>query len=193
MTCIVGLKQDGVVYIGGDSAGVSGLDVTIRADTKVFINGPFLMGFTTSFRMGQLLHHALPTLQPPDNAMLERFMVTDFIDAVRNTLKNGGVTKIDNSVESGGTFIVGVHGRLFTIFDDFQVAESVKDYEAVGCGASYAKGSLYTTQALAIYKPYPRLRVRQALETAEEFSGGVVRPFTILSMGGKHEMESPST
>lgn len=182
MTCIVGLKHEGIVYIGGDSAGVSGLDVTIRADTKVFINGPFVMGFTTSFRMGQLLRYSLPILDPPNGPALEQFMVTTFIEAVRGVLKKGGVTKIDNSVESGGTFIVGVHGRLFTVFDDFQVAESTKPYEACGCGGDYAKGSLFMTEESHIYRPYPRLRVRKALEAAEEFSGGVIRPFTILDL-----------
>jgi hypothetical protein len=36
MTCIVGYESDGKVYIGGDSAGVRGLDVTVREDSKVF-------------------------------------------------------------------------------------------------------------------------------------------------------------
>ena len=35
MTCIVGLVHEGVVYIGGDSAGVGGLSLTVRADEKV--------------------------------------------------------------------------------------------------------------------------------------------------------------
>lgn len=51
MTCIVGLEHNGRVYIGADSAGVSGWDLTVRADKKVFRNGSFLFGFTDSFRM----------------------------------------------------------------------------------------------------------------------------------------------
>ena len=39
MTCIVGLVHEGVVYIGGDSAGVGGMSLTVRADEKVFQNG----------------------------------------------------------------------------------------------------------------------------------------------------------
>ncbi len=54
MTAIVGLVHNATVYIGGDSAGVSGYSMTVRADSKVFTIGPYLMGFTTSFRMGQL-------------------------------------------------------------------------------------------------------------------------------------------
>ena len=42
MTCIVGLVEKGNVYIGGDSAGVGGYSLTVRADRKVFRNGDFV-------------------------------------------------------------------------------------------------------------------------------------------------------
>ena len=51
MTCIVGLLHNKTIYIGGDSAGSNSSDLRVRKDTKVFENGPFLMGFTTSFRI----------------------------------------------------------------------------------------------------------------------------------------------
>ena len=41
MTCIVGLVHGGKVYMGGDSAGVGGYCLTVRADEKVFRNGEF--------------------------------------------------------------------------------------------------------------------------------------------------------
>ena len=52
MTCIVGLVENGKVYIGGDSAGVAGLDVRMRSDEKVFTKGNMIFGYTSSFRMG---------------------------------------------------------------------------------------------------------------------------------------------
>ena len=75
MTCIVGLVHEGVVYIGGDSAGVARLSLTVRADEKVFRNSDFLMGFTTSFRMGQLLRYSLkpPRRHPADD--INQYMV----------------------------------------------------------------------------------------------------------------------
>lgn len=39
MTAIVGLAADGTVYLGGDSAGVGGYALTLRADRKVFRHG----------------------------------------------------------------------------------------------------------------------------------------------------------
>lgn len=175
MTCIVGLVDNGRVFIGGDSAGVSDLDVVVRADEKVFVNGPFLMGFTTSFRMGQLLRYAL---RPPKwiDGELYRFMVVDFIDDVRRVLADGGMSKKEDNVEEGGQFLVGAYGHLFTIGEDFQVGENIHGYAACGCGEAYAMASFFSTARLT-----PRRRVQTALEAAEEFSGGVRRPFKILS------------
>jgi len=172
MTCIVGLVQDGKVYMGGDSAGVSGLDIIVRSDRKIFKNGPFLMGFTSSFRMGQLLAYKLKVPERKEYQDIMEYMVTEFVDAVRTTFKDGGYTFIKDSRETGGAFLVGYEGRLFQIESDFQVCESSYQYDACGCGTPYALGSLRNSYSLE-----PRERLQQALETAAHFSAGVCAPF----------------
>ena len=174
MTAIVGLIHDGKVLIGGDSAGVAGYEMTVRADAKVFCRKGFVFGFTTSFRMGQLLRFKLdlPRHHPDDDVY--EFMCTSFIDAVRQCLKDGGWASKHSENERGGTFIVGFKGRLFVIDSDYQVGEPVDSFAAVGCGQSYALGSLISTA-----NRKPRDRVRLALEAAERFSAGVCGPFTI--------------
>ncbi len=176
MTAIVGLVYEGGVYVGGDSAGVSGLNLTVRADTKVFHNGPYLFGFTTSFRMGQLIHHALTPPKP--RRSLERFMSTTFIDAVRACLKDGGWARKENDREEGGTFLVGVRGRLFVIHEDYQVGQAADGFAAVGCGDQVALGALYATAGTDMG---PRRRVKLALRAAERFSAGVRAPFICLA------------
>lgn len=175
MTCIVGIVDEDKVYIGGDSAGVAGLNLWVRADLKVFNIGEFVFGFTSSFRMGQLLQYSFT---PPKigNGDLMKYMATDFVDAVRETLKAGGYAQIDKNVEKAGAFLVGVRGRLFSIEDDYQVGETICGYNAVGCGASFALGSLATTEGQDLP---PKQKVRIALEAAEKFSAGVSKPFTI--------------
>ncbi|GIG89802.1 Ntn hydrolase family protein [Plantactinospora endophytica] len=174
MTAIVGLVHDGVVYIGGDSAGVSGYSMTVRADAKVFRIGPYVFGFTTSFRMGQLIRYALVAPTPAGN--LDRFMATTFVNAVRECLKEGGWAKRDNDREEGGTFLVGVRGRLFTVEDDYQVGASADGYAAVGCGSEIALGALFATARTSMP---PKQRVTIALEAAERFSAGVRGPFLV--------------
>lgn len=177
MTAIAGLADGGAVYLGGDSAGVEGLDLRVRADRKIFRNGPYVFGFTTSFRMGQLLHYALkppiPTGEP------HRFMSTTFVDSVRDCLKEGGWSRKDSDREEGGTFLVGVAGRLFCVYADYQIGESTDGYMAVGCGDQAALGSLHATAQLGVA---PKRRIMMALSAAERMSAGVRGPFHTLTL-----------
>jgi hypothetical protein len=173
MTCIVGLVDKGNVYIGGDSAGVnaSELSITLRADEKVFINGPFIMGFTTSFRMGQLLRYKLSPPKQTVHMDDMKYMVTDFIDtAIKCFVENGYGTE-----SSGGSFLVGYKGTLYTVDSDFQVGKPINQYAAVGCGSNLALGSLYTTVGKD-----PKYRMKVALEAAAHFSAGVAAPFVYM-------------
>lgn len=181
MTCVVALRDRDHTYLGADSAGVGGLSLSIRKDRKIYRVGPTLIGFTTSFRMGQLLGYSLTVPEHHSDIGIERYMATSFINEVRATLKNGGFAAKDKDVESGGAFIVAYRDRIFQIDSDFQVGESTHSYCAIGCGMDLALGSLYTTsrQSLA-----PDERVRLALEAAETFSAGVRGPFHIETLPG---------
>lgn len=178
MTAIVGLVAGNDVHIGGDSAGVAGYRLSVRADTKVFRRGPYLFGFTTSFRMGQLIRYAFDVPRPAKRK-LDSFMATTFVDALRDCLKKGGWARKDNDREEGGDFLVGLRGRLYTIHEDYQVAKAADGFAAVGCGAEVALGALFATQDSGLG---PRRRVRIALEAAERFNAGVRGPFKVLSL-----------
>ncbi len=174
MTCIVGLLSGGQVYIGGDSAGTSDWNLTLRADPKVFRLGPFLFGFTWSYRMGQLLRYSLvvPERDPAIDA--HHYMVARFIPAVRECLKAGGFARKENEQEEGGQFMVGMEGKLFVIDSDYQVGIPMHGYDAIGCGAQAALGALYATEGQEA-----RTRVLTALAAAERFNIGVRRPFMV--------------
>lgn len=178
MTCIVGLVQDGVVYMGGDSAGVGGYSLSQRGDQKVFTNAGYIFGFTSSFRMGQLLRYRF--VPPPCHTWdLERHMATDFVDGVRECFKEHAYGEWVNSEQQGGTFLVGTQGRLFVVQSDFQVGWNVAPYNAVGCGDDLALGALYATEGLG-WEPVKR--VETALRAAEAYSAGVRGPFTVISL-----------
>lgn len=180
MTCIVGMINNGKVTIGADSAGVAGIDVTIRKDPKVFINGRFVIGCTSSFRMIQLLQFSLKVPKQTKKQDDYEYMCTTFIDSVRKCFKTGGyLQKYTTGDEKGGSFLVGYNGRLFKIYDDFQVGESADDYESAGCGEDYAKGSLCTTEES---NWTPEERITTALFVASQKSGGVSPPFILKTL-----------
>lgn len=180
MTCIVGLVDSGKVYIGGDSAGVANYSVVLRNDEKVFKNGEIIFGFTTSFRMGQLLRYklAIPDHDPRIDDF--KYLVTDFMDAVIKCFKDNHFAHESNSVVLGGEFLLGYKGRLYHIQDDFQVSSAIDNYNAVGCGEDYAKGAM---KILADVKELTaEEKVTKALEAAAYHSSGVSAPFKIISI-----------
>lgn len=189
MTCIVGLEHEGAIYIGGDSAGVEtgSLAICGRADEKVFVtdSGEMAMGFCGSFRIGQLLRYAL--VLPPQKVGQDdmAYLVTDFIDAVRNMQRDKGSLKKENEVEEHDAgFLVGFNGKLYVIESDFQVGRPIENYAAVGCGAQIALGALYATQQMNML---PEDRVRLALAAAAEYSAGVRAPFHIVKIEPEKE------
>lgn len=183
MTCIVGLVgPDGSVYLGGDSAAVDteGFGLTVRAEPKVFRNGPYVIGFTDSFRSGQLLRHSFEPPVPPAGCDIQAFLVTTFVDSLRTCLQAGGIAAKTADVESGASFLVGIQGRLFTVAEDYSVGEAADGWDAIGCGGGMALGALYASRVFLA----PKQRLRVALEAAERGSGGVRRPFRYVRTRG---------
>lgn len=182
MTCIIGLEEEGRIYIGGDSASVKGWEVRKLAYPKVFVNGPFIIGYTTSFRMGQLLQYKLKLDEPKNRNAGDdgyKFIATKFIDAVRKCLREGGFTKVENNTEEGGSFLVGYRKNIYEIASDFQVNRLSDGLYAIGSGASYALGAMKAQGNLD-----PSHRITKSLEISAYFTGSVLPPFTVLDGGG---------
>ena len=187
MTAIVGLVQDGEVWMGADSAGVyPSYEMTITKHPKVFRVGGMLIGFTSSWRMGQILQYGLPGFQALDSVIHEPYaqadafvtVCTTFIEWCRDVFKAAGYATKEKYAEIGGQFLVGYRGRLFKVESDYSVGEAAIGFDAIGCGALPALGSLYTSRLSG----GPEYRIEKALMAAEKFSAGVRSPFTILKL-----------
>ena len=185
MTCVVGLVADDEVWIGTDSAAVDANNSLQHVRGKLVrlalgeSSATALLGYTTSFRMGQILAHhvALPamTWRPSSvESNVEAYVVQRIVPVVRGAFRDGGWAKKENEREQGGTFIVACKGRLFGVWDDFSVIEPTSGYEAVGSGRYEALGALYATEGMAA-----RERVETALRAAEHFNGTVRGPFVV--------------
>lgn len=180
MTCILGLEIDGKVYMGGDSASAEGWNIRETGLKKVFVNGRYLIGYSTSFRMGQLLQYAnLPTypvdLSNDRNDTL-KFMVTEFVPAIRKAFTEAGYIKIDSNREEAGDFLVGLNGFLFHVSSDLQVNYFLDGYQAIGCGAVFSLG------ALSVLDRSVPISILKALEVAGKFSNGVCPPYYVESI-----------
>ena len=185
MTCIVAIAQGGVVYMASDHAASDDKTgwILSRKEPKCFKIGQYAIAFTDSFRMGQILQYSWtpPKYTPTKtNSGLDKFMRTKFIDSVKQAFKDNGYGSIGSSSEedTGGIFIVGIEGRIFTIDEDFHVGENVVNYMAEGSGGQIALGALYATKN----QKNPRVRIKAALEAAAEFNMSVAPPFTYIQV-----------
>ena len=189
MTCIVALKHENKILLGGDAAASddkSGL-IFSRTDPKVFKVGQYGIGFVDSFRMGQILQYNWnPPIYKPTSGYrnLDKFMRTKFVDSVKETFKEHGYgNQNPGSTEDGdegGVFLIAVQGagRIFSMDADFHIGEADVNYMAEGAGQDLALGSLYSTGMVKT----PRKRVRMALEAAAKFNMTVRPPFTIIEV-----------
>ncbi|MCC6315425.1 MAG: hypothetical protein IT337_15580 [Thermomicrobiales bacterium] len=180
MTCIVGVVENGTIYMGSDSQVTCGWAKYPLADSmpKVFCKGEMLIGACGQMRANNVLRH---NFTPPPHHPAETEDVTyialHVVDALRETFKAAGVAKISESVEQNGesTFMIGYRGKLYKIAHDWATVQIAAPYLAIGSGQEYAYGVLFATE-----KKNPRNRITTALEAASTFDIGCSGPYVIL-------------
>lgn len=178
MTCILGLVKDGEVYIGGDSMASNGWDMRLTARPKVFRKSGLIIGYTTSFRMGQILEHNLIIPEITKDYPME-YMVESLIPEIRKTLKELGFSKVENNVETGGDFLVGFGGNLFAVYSDYQVLMSLTGYESVGIGAPFAMGALSAFLHDNLIQD-PKALIVNSIVISSKLCNGVCGPYYVL-------------
>lgn len=187
MTCIVAYTDvTGRTWMGGDSGSFSGWDTTTISTGKVDRKGEFLMGYTGDSRGANLLRYAFT---PPEiggqDVDLMGYMVTHFVDKLRECFKGAGFATIAESKEGtpDGGLLVAVRGQIFVVYSDYSITGDTRPYHAIGGGAGYATGALWA----ALQCGPNRLKrdseglVRLAVEAAIEHNAGVRGPILVLS------------
>lgn len=163
MTCIVGIAEGGRVWMGADSLGSTAWTGDTFRTPKMFKRGPFLLGCCGDYRYTQLLTHAWDPPRPGKN--VDKFVATELIDSVWETLSEGGALHKSKGVGSSeGQCLLGFAGRVWRLEDNFGVIEPASGFTAMGSGEELAMGSLHTTRG-----EKPKSRVRRALEAAAAF------------------------
>jgi hypothetical protein len=192
MTAIAAIALRGRVWIGGDSAAVEQSHyLDLAATPKVFTlgEGRMVLGYTSSFRMGHALQHRL-TLPPAlpgagDVELLDRWMAVEFMDAVRQVMRDVGYMKREYDREQGGQFLVGVRGHIYQCDDDFHARRQHLPYAACGAGISACLGAMWMVmqdQDRLLGQP-PESILRDVLAAAEACVVTVRGPFHVADGG----------
>lgn len=176
MTCIVGWIEGGCVYIGGDSLGTASGHKQIRKDPKVIRVGEMVIGYTSSFRFGQLMRYMLKLPTHPEGMDTFQYMATCFVGAMLRS--EGYAKRVSEQESSDGNCLVGYRGRLFQFYDDYQIEETIERFAACGHGRALALGALGATE---FYSMHPAERLEGVLSVVGRFDVFVGGPSLILS------------
>lgn len=170
MSCVIGLKHGGNVYIGADGRATTG-DGEIRPVTcnKVFVNGKYLIGFCGSVRTGQLLY--------PQNFEAPKQM-KDWPTAFRCQLAENGALLNDPETGDiqGANVIIGWRGKLYEILVDFQMLQPI-EFTCIGSGSTYAFGAMEVLKHAKGMKPEDK--ILKALEVSAKYCSQVGPPYDI--------------
>lgn len=181
MTCVIGLAQDGIVYMGGDSAVSDGWEVRQMAGEKICKIGDMLVGVTGTQRLMQLIQYHVQPGVHPEGMSDECYLVSIFLADVRRVLKEHGHTEIKDGVEGmDGALLIGYRGYLYCVGAHYQLTGYADGFDAIGSGREYALGAM-----IILHGVQPEQRIEAALKAAAYFCGSVCGPFVIRSIGGK--------
>jgi len=170
MSCIIGMIENGRIILACD-----GVATTSDGDKRPIVvekilryeKPNMLIAWAGDVRPGQTLkpHY----FKPPK-------VIYDLPDAIRDHFESKGCMTLD---ESGSqitkcNYLIAYEDRLFEILLDFQLNEVQGNFTSVGAGASYALGSLYTTQDLDMTTEE---KITLALDSACEYSATCGPPY----------------
>lgn len=170
MSTVIGIVDNGKVWIGADSYAttLSGERRRVMCE-KMFMNGSYLIAFIGSVRSGQVLKEGF--FDPPEN-------VYEFPDKMIEQFKQKGClathSESQTSVQEANFLIATPNGKLFEILLDFQMNE-IEDFTAIGSGAPFAIGSLYTTRNWGDHKR----RIMTAFKVAATYDMSTGPPYII--------------
>lgn len=184
MTVVAAFVEDGVTYMGGDSCATAGNLIYSRPGEKVFYNGDFLIGCSGSFRQAQVVRYSFEPPRVPLNCPnIERFMVTQFVEALRLAITKAGGSEKNSCGQEGSDcesqMLVAWRDHLWTLSWNYDLMPIAGNVHATGSGMQAARGALLALN-LSCREMKPESRLRLALEISESVSAGVRAPFTIL-------------
>ena len=179
MTCIAGyIEQNGDIYMGGDSIGIIGSDYLISKDPKVFIRRNMIFGFTSSFRMGDILKYDFDIPDHDPKISTNEYLTSIFLVDLLERYEERKFLQITDNVAMSGIFLLGYDKRLFRVESDFCIIEDVKNYAAAGCGQDFTKAILYSLEDSGLTAEE---KITKSMIAAAEFSM-VKEPFLILKL-----------
>lgn len=192
MSLVVVVPSVDVIVMMADSSSGNMREMYRSPVPKIFQLGCFLIGFTGSWRVGQVVRGL--DFGDPSGDLLA-YMTGPFLDTLAAGLdrnlealgKENTSTPDAEGCKMGGQLVVAVAGRIFIIQPDLAVLEADPVGCAIGGPCHFAYGALFAGAAQGLEgEPLALL----ALEAAARYSG-LREPFVTLTLSSRPLRAAP--
>lgn len=198
MTCIIGMKNRGIVYLGADRAVTIGNTVSIMKEPKIYniSNGcfNFILADAGNTKMGDIIKYNFPdelkkTTTQDNIKDIHAYMRTTFVETLAisfnehlHQIRAGKlVREVEMDCLEFGEMLVGVQGHLFKVDSSLSVLDLEDNIDAIGIGADVAIGSL--AQSLKNNKKRDIESIKKyfydALSISAKYKEGVEAPYDV--------------
>lgn len=206
MTTIIGIQGDGFCIAASDSrlsetevdSNLISQIVGLReSNGKLGINGKYLLGAAGDLRAINILHHAFRPPEPAPNLKgkkLDQFITVKFIPALRECFEHNGYALPDNDqkqhiAEHSSTVFVAINGQIYIIDGDYSWISDSNGMFAIGTGAQYALGAMYSLMPSKgkVSLGHGRKMALKALAAAAKFDPYTGAPYHTFVQGKERE------
>jgi len=201
MTTIIGIQGDGfclatadsrISELEGDKNLISQFFTLKEANSKIAVNGRYILGAAGDLRAINILHHAFqpPTATPTlKGKKLDHFVTVKFIPALRECFETHGYAVPDKDekkhiAEQGSTILMAINGFIYIIDSDYSWITDASGIFAIGTGAQYALGALHALAPKGKITPHvARKMALKAMATASKFDPYTGPPYQTFTQG----------
>lgn len=144
MTCIVAFKTvEGHTVLAGDFMASNGHSFRKVRSAKIFKKAEnCAIGYTDSFRMGQILEHVWSMPDRSVNCDDEEYLYINIVESLRTTFSALNYGTKGAKEEYFGSFLLVYKDRIFEVQGNMSMLEFVEDMCAVGSGQDAALGAM---------------------------------------------------
>lgn len=180
MTCIIAKIHENKVHMVGDKEGSNGFITTTFTKTpKVFKVDDFLLGYTTSFRMGQILQYSW---EPPKKSLDDSddyYIYKHIVDSIKKCFVDNDFGHKPEDEFQAGNFLIGWKGRLFEMQNNLSLMEH-DEFASVGCGCYHAVAAMKTMKMSGCKQDDPEGLLSLALFVAADSVTGVSHEYDYI-------------
>jgi hypothetical protein len=190
MTTLIAVQHEDWCLIAGDSQTTSyHLSADCSPMGKIAQNGKYLVAAAGLVRGMNLIQHSF-TPPPPPRSNLDKFMVTQFVPALRKCFQAAGYDMKDDGdvAQHDNEFIIAVNGVLYLIDEAYGIERTSNRVYVTGTGMELALGAADALGVADVDEWEEAVEiVEAAVNTAikyDIYSGGAVQ-FALQDTHGK--------